>query len=85
VYAVLDTYASQNKYTLVIDVSQQQTPVLWATGTPDISKAVVDAYNAKSGVPAQPAAGTPSAPRPSTTTPHTGTGTTHPNTTKPPQ
>jgi outer membrane protein len=85
VYAVLDTYATQNKYTLIIDVSQQQTPVLWATGTPDISKAVVDAYNAKSGVPAQPAAGTPTAPRPSTTTPHTGTGTTHPSTTKPPQ
>ena len=30
VYAVLDTYAKQNKFTLVLDTSAQQTPVLWA-------------------------------------------------------
>lgn len=83
VYAVLDTYANQNKFTLVLDTSAQQTPVLWANQSSDITKAVVEAYNAKSGVPPQPAAGT-TAPRPSTTTPgHTGTGTTHPNTTRP--
>jgi outer membrane protein len=86
VYAVLDAYANQNKFTLVLDTSTQQTPVLWASNSTDITKAVVDAYNVKSGVPAQPAAGgVPAAPRPSTT-PHTGTGTTtHPSTTKPAQ
>jgi outer membrane protein len=84
VYAVLDTYANQQKFTLVLDASNQQnSPVLWASPATDITKAVVDAYNAKSGVPPQPAAGTP-APR-STTPSHTGTGTTHPSTTKPPQ
>jgi outer membrane protein len=76
VYAVLDAYSNQNKFTLVLDTSAQQTPVLWASGSTDITKAVVDAYNTKSGVPPQPAAGTPSAPRPSTSTPgHTGTTT----------
>src|SRR5580704_6791795 len=84
VYAVLDAYSNQNKFTIVLDTSAQQTPVLWANGSTDITKAVVDAYNAKSGVPAQPAAGA-AAPRPSAPTPsHTGT-TPRPSTTKPPQ
>ncbi len=76
VYAVLETYSQQNKFTLVLDTSAQQTPVLWATPSTDITKAVVDAYNAKSGVPPQPAAGAPSAPRPSTSTPGRTGGTT---------
>jgi outer membrane protein len=82
VYAVLDAYVTQSKFTLVLDTSNQQTsPVLWFTPSTDISKAVVDAYNAKSGVPA-PIAGAPAAttPRPSTTP-----RSTRPSTTKPPQ
>ena len=59
VYAVLDTYSNQNKFTLVLDTSAQQTPVLWANGSTDITKQIVDAYNVKSGVPPQPAAGAP--------------------------
>ena len=85
VYAVLDSYASTSKFTLVLDASNQQnSPVLWATPATDITKAVVDAYNVKSGVPAQPASGSavPSTPRPSSTTPRT---TPRPSTTKPPQ
>jgi len=34
VYAVLDAYSNQNKFTLVLDTSAQQTPVLWPTGQP---------------------------------------------------
>jgi outer membrane protein len=84
VYAVLDAYSNQNKFTLVLDTSAQQTPVLWANQASDITKAVVDAYNVKSGVPAQPAAAAPAAPRPST--PSTPRSTTpRPSTTKPPQ
>ncbi|HXP06869.1 MAG TPA: OmpH family outer membrane protein [Acidobacteriaceae bacterium] len=84
VYAVLDSYSNQNNFTLVLDTSAQQTPVLWANSATDITKAVVDAYNAKSGVPPQPAAsGAPSAPRPSTTTPRSTTP--RPSTTKPQQ
>ena len=88
VYVILDTYAKQNQFTLVLDASNQQnSPVLWASPSTDITKAVVDAYNAKSGVPPQPAAAgaAPSAPRPSTSPGRPGTGTTHPSTTKPPQ
>ncbi len=84
VYAVLDTYSNQQKFTVVLDTSAQQTPVLWANGSTDITKAIVEAYNVKSGVPAQPAAGGAAAPRPSTGPSRPAT-TPRPSTTKPPQ
>ena len=66
VYAVLDTYSAANKFTVVLDAGgQQNSPVLWASPATDITKAIVEAYNTKSGVPAQPASasGPPAAPR----------------------
>jgi len=64
VYQVVQTYAAQNAYTLVLDASVQQSPVLVAAPGTDISQAVVDAYNQKSGVPAQANSTAPStAPR----------------------
>jgi outer membrane protein len=39
----------------VLDVAQQQNPVLYAAESTNITKAVIDAYNVKSGVPAPPA------------------------------
>jgi outer membrane protein len=56
VYDVMAGFAQQQGYTLVLDIGQQQSPVLYATPTIDISKALVEAYNAKSGVPAPAAA-----------------------------
>ena len=66
VYDVLNTYSQQQGYTVVLDISQQQNPVLYANESTNITKAIVDAYNLKSGVPAPPqsAAGAPSAPAP---------------------
>jgi outer membrane protein len=55
VYDVLASYAQQQGYTLVLDVTQQQNPVLYASDSTNITKAVIDAYNVKSGVPAPPA------------------------------
>lgn len=74
VFNVLQGYAEQNGYSVVIDGSTQQSPVLWANKGTDISAAVIQAYNQKSGVPAPatPAAGAPSAPTPHATTPHPG-------------
>jgi outer membrane protein len=66
---LLNTYAKDQGYTLVIDATeqQQQAPtVLYHTENSDITKAVVDAYNVKSGVPAPP----PQAPAPA---PHAAT------------
>jgi outer membrane protein len=64
VFGVVQAYATQNSYGVVLDqaASQQQAPtVLWASQSTDITKAVIDAYNVKSGVPA-PAPEAPSAP-----------------------
>ena len=69
-YDVMATYAQQNGYTLVLDISNQQTPVLYALPATEITKAVLDAYNVKSGVPAPPPGATP-APTPGVTAPRT--------------
>jgi outer membrane protein len=73
VYDVLASYSQQQGFTLVLDVSQQQNPVLYASESTNITKPVIDAYNVKSGVPAPPAqpAGSaiPSAPAPRSTAP----------------
>ena len=66
VFEVLTDYCKQQGLTLVLDgtANQQQPPVvLYATANIDISKAIVDAYNVKSGVPAPPAQ-PPAAPSP---------------------
>lgn len=66
VYDVLADYAKQNGYTQVLDISQQQQNlILFALPTIDITKAVVAAYNVKSGVPAPP----PATPEPARSTP----------------
>lgn len=75
VYDVLNDYSKQHGYTLVLDIAQQQNPVLFATDSINITKAVIDAYNTKSGVPAPASAApgaplpVPSAPRPATKPP----------------
>ena len=66
----LDSYAKQSGYAVVIDVSSQQSPVLWAAPSVDITKPVIDAYNVVSGVAAPAAKPATSAPSASTTIPH---------------
>jgi outer membrane protein len=71
---VVMKYVQQNGYTMLLDNNGAQQnagglTLLWAPGA-DISQAVVDAYNASSGV-AAPAPSAPSATRPRPTTPAT--------------
>jgi outer membrane protein len=42
---VIDKYARDNGYSLVIDISTQQSPVLWASNNVDITKDIVDLYD----------------------------------------
>ena len=49
VYDVMSSYAEQQGFTLVLDISQQQTPVLFSANGTNITKQVIDAYNLKSG------------------------------------
>ncbi len=75
VYDVMQSYADLQGFTLILDISAQQTPVLFASQGSNITKQVIDAYNLKSGVPApppsaeapKPAAPRPAAPRPAAT------------------
>jgi outer membrane protein len=64
--SVLEKYAKANGFTVIFDVSNPQTPVLWASQGTIITKELVDAYNAESGVaaPAPKPAGTANPPRP---------------------
>ena len=85
-FDVMQKYATQNGIGLVMDVSQQNSPVLFGSDQSNITAAVVEAYNAQSGVaapppgagtPRPPAGARPTAPRPTTTTPKPA-GTTTP-------
>ncbi len=85
--AVMKKYAADNGYTILLDVSSQQSNVLWALPSTDISQAVVDIYNKQSGIAAPP----PQSPRAastarpaSSTTPRPAGTTTRPATAKPP-
>jgi Skp family chaperone for outer membrane proteins len=74
VHKTLLDYVQTNGYTILFDVSNEQSSVVWAQASPsaDITLAVIDAYNAASGV-AAPGPEAPAAaakPKAATTTPH---------------
>jgi len=74
---VLEKYAKDNGYAVVMDVSNPQTPVLYANPGTNITKPLIEAYNAQS--PAVAPAAKPAAPRPSgaaTQRPPAGSATT---------
>jgi outer membrane protein len=65
VFEVVESYAKESGFTLVLDASQQQSPILWAAENTNITQQVIAAYNTKSGVPAPPAqSSTPATPKP---------------------
>ena len=53
IMSVIDKYAKDNGYNLILDVSNPQTPVLYASNTIDITKDIIDLYDKNA-----PAAGT---------------------------
>jgi Skp family chaperone for outer membrane proteins len=82
VHKTLLEYVQANGYTMLFDVSNEQSSIMWTSQNPsaDITIAVVNAYNTASGVTA-PAAEAPAAPAASHPKP---TGTTTHTSTKPP-
>jgi len=69
-------YAQDNGFGMIVDTTKPwpQGPVLWYGETLDITKPVVDAYNAQSGVPAPATTGAatkPAAPKPAAKPPVT--------------
>ncbi len=75
VSGVTKNYVQQNGFTLLLDVSNQASNVMWAVQSTDVTQAVVEAYNKSSGVAAPPPSG-PSASRPTASTPRTTPRTT---------
>jgi len=65
--AVIERYARDNAYTLVVDVSNPQTPVLYASPSIDITKEIVELYDKSAATMTAPprapsATGSPVAP-----------------------
>ncbi len=62
---IIDEYAKQQGFALVLDVSSQQSPVLWAANGIDITQQIVELYDKRFGSSeapaAKPAAGAPAA------------------------
>jgi outer membrane protein len=82
---IIVKYAGDKGFGLIMDTSNPwpQGPVLWAGPSVDITKAIVDAYNAQSGVPA-PARPATKPTATGTTKPAAPIGGTKPTTTTPP-
>jgi Skp family chaperone for outer membrane proteins len=74
VSVTLKKYVSDSGFTLLLDVSSQQSNVMWANQSTDVTQAVVTAYNTSSGV-AAPVPSAPSAPAPAATRPRPSTTT----------
>ncbi len=64
--AVIEKYAKDNGFSLILDVSNQNTPVLYASSGIDITSDIVSLYDktTANGAPATPGATSTSAPKP---------------------
>jgi outer membrane protein len=71
--AVVEKYAQANGVAMVVDVSNPQTPVLWASQAIDITAEIIKLYDQANPGTGAPAAGAPAAPatRPTGLTPST--------------
>src|ERR1700722_870793 len=75
ILSVIQKYSRDNGYTLVVDVSSPQTPVLWASPSIDITKEIIELYDknavssnaapaTSASAPKAPAAPATAAPKP---------------------
>lgn len=73
ILAVIERYARDNGYAMVVDVSSPQTPVMYASPSIDITKEIIDLYDKNSATMSTPAPAnrpaTPVIPTPKPTTP----------------
>jgi outer membrane protein len=59
--AVIERYARDHGYTLVVDVSSQQSPILYASPTIDITKDIIELYDQAAPAMTNPAPAKPPA------------------------
>jgi outer membrane protein len=58
IMSVLNKYATENGFAVVLDISSQQTPILFASNTVELTRQIIDAYD-KSAPMSAPAPATP--------------------------
>jgi outer membrane protein len=66
IQVVLDKYAKDNGYTLILDISSAQTPVMYASNAIDVTRDIIELYdkNAPSAASTAPAPAVARAPAP---------------------
>jgi outer membrane protein len=73
ILAVIERYARDNGYTMVVDVGNQNTPVVYASPSIDITKEVIELYDKSTASASAPAPSTsapaPAAPKPAPAAP----------------
>jgi outer membrane protein len=45
IISVLNKYATENGFAIVLDISSQQTPILFASNTVELTRQIIDAYD----------------------------------------
>src|SRR3984885_13854721 len=68
ILAVIEKYARDNGYTMVVDVSSPQTPVLYASPSIDITKEIIELYDKNAQSTSAPAPAPATAPQAPATT-----------------
>jgi outer membrane protein len=67
IVAVIERYARDNGYVMVVDVGTPNTPVIYASPSVEITKEIIELYDKSTAATSAPAA--PAAPKPATATP----------------
>jgi outer membrane protein len=63
ILAVIERYARDNGYTMVVDVGNPNTPVIYASPSIDITKEIIELYDKSTAALSAPPSATPSAPK----------------------
>lgn len=79
---VLDRYARENGFSVVLDTSGQNSPILYASNQVDVTQDIIRLYDQAYPVKNAPGAAPAAAPKPAATTPKPAS---NPPATKPPQ
>src|SRR5271170_679399 len=66
---ILDKYSKENGYSIILDTSAQNTPVIYAANTIDVTQDIIKLYDQSFPVKSSAAAAKPAAPRPATPKP----------------
>ncbi len=78
VMGVVEKYAKDNGYAIILDISSPQSPVLYAITSVDITNEIVTLYDKAQGVTPAPAGSKPAPATPSTAAPATRSPLTRP-------